>query len=147
MQAGFRFGGTTGFTGKVIKDDYYAFEGILGFRSGGVQFYGLVQKRKPVLYHRLENMYFYYGGGAHAGFARWNSAQGPRNGYYPYYDSDYYNMTGPAFGVDGVVGMEYEFSSVPLSLGLDFKPFIEVYGPFFIRTNFWDFGFHIRYNF
>jgi hypothetical protein len=30
---------------------------------------------------------------------------------------------------------------------VDFKPFFEVYGPMYLRANFWDFGFQVRYNF
>lgn len=147
LQAGFRFGNTTGFTGKIIKNDYHAFEGILGFRSGGMQLYGLLEARRPVFHNRLENMYFYFGGGAHAGFVRWSTDNKDAPYYYPYYQGEYYNQTGPAFGLDGVIGMEYAFTTVPVSIAADFKPFVEVFGPFFVRVNFWDFGFHVRYNF
>ncbi|NTV82992.1 MAG: hypothetical protein HGA23_01660, partial [Bacteroidales bacterium] len=71
-QAGFRFGNTTGFTGRIITEDNFAFEGILGFRNGGVQVYGLFESRKPLYLDRLENMYLYFGAGAHIGFVKWN---------------------------------------------------------------------------
>jgi hypothetical protein len=149
-QAGFRFGNTTGFTGRIITENNFAFEGILGFRNGGVQLYGLCEVRKPLYLNRIENMFIYFGGGAHIGFVRWDAYDNyndPYNGY-PYYDDDYHDWhTGPAFGVDGIIGMEYSFNSAPISLAVDFKPFFEFYGPFYLRANFWDFGFHIRYNF
>ncbi len=72
-QAGFRFGNTTGFTGKIIRDDVFAFEGILGFRSGGAQLYGLFEARRPIFYDRIENMYAYFGGGVHFGFSTGSS--------------------------------------------------------------------------
>jgi hypothetical protein len=150
-QAGFRFGNTTGFTGRIITENNFAFEGILGFRNGGVQLYALVESRKPIQLKRLENMFLYFGGGAHVGFVRWDEYN-PYNDPYdgnPYYYNDYYHdwHTGPAFGVDGIIGMEYSFNSAPISLAVDFKPFFEFYGPFYLRANFWDFGFHARYNF
>jgi hypothetical protein len=43
--------------------------------------------------------------------------------------------------------MEYGFSAIPIVIGVDFKPFFELYGPFLARVNFWDFGFQVRYNF
>jgi hypothetical protein len=144
-QAGFRFGNTTGFTYKLIKEDYFAFEGILGFRNHGAQLYVLFENRRPVFFNKLENMYLYFGGGLHAGFVKWSDYPYDDDPYY-YYD-DHYNHAGPAFGLDGVIGMEYSFSSVPITLAADFKPFVELYGPFLFRANFWDFGFHVRYNF
>jgi hypothetical protein len=145
-QAGFRFGNTTGFTGKIIRDDVFAFEGILGFRSGGAQLYGLFEARRPIFYDRIENMYAYFGGGVHFGFVRWNDKYDDNNSYYNPYGG-YYQHWGPAFGFDGIIGAEYSFQSVPLTFAADFKPFFEMYGPFLMRVNFWDFGFHVRYNF
>lgn len=148
-QAGFRFGNTTGFTGRIITENNFALEGILGFRSGGVQIYGLFETRKPLYLNRVENMFLYFGAGAHIGFVRWNEYDQYYDPYKnPYYYDDYYDWhTGPAFGLDGVIGMEYEFNSAPISMAVDFKPFFELYGPFLMRVNFWDFAFHIRYNF
>ena len=146
-QAGFRFGNTTGFTGRIITENNFAFEGILGFRNGGAQIYGLFEVRKPVNLNRVENMFLYFGGGAHIGFVRWNEYDQHYDPYHDYYDDDYDWHTGAAFGLDGIIGMEYVFNSAPISLAVDFKPFVELYGPFLMKVNFWDFGFHIRYNF
>jgi hypothetical protein len=149
-QAGFRFGNTTGFTGRIITENNFAFEGILGFRNGGVQLYGLFEVRKPMYLNRLDNVFLYFGGGAHIGFVRWDQYDqhyDPYNGS-PYHYDNYYDWhTGAAFGLDGIIGMEYVFDSAPISLAVDFKPFFEIYGPFYLRANFWDFGFHVRYNF
>jgi hypothetical protein len=145
-QAGFRFGNTTGFTGRIITENNFAFEGILGFRNGGAQIYGLFELRKPLYLERLDNTFLYFGGGAHIGFVRWNEY----DQYYDQYNYDHYYYDwhfGPAFGLDGIIGMEYSFNSAPISMAVDFKPFFEVYGPFLMRANFWDFGFHVRYNF
>jgi hypothetical protein len=146
-QIGMRFGNTTGFTARIIKDEVFAMEGILGFRNHGMQLYLLAESRKPVFENKLENMHMYFGGGAHIGFVKWSDYP-----YDPYYDPDYdynpnYNHTGPALGIDGIIGLEYGFNSVPITLGVDFKPFLEIYGPWMVRANFWDFGFQISYNF
>ena len=146
-QAGFRFGNTTGFTGRIITEDNFAFESILGFRSGGLQIYGLFENRKPVYFNRVENMYLYFGAGAHIGFVKWNEYDKYYDPYHSYYDDNYDWHVGAAFGLDGMLGMEYSFVSAPISLAVDFKPFFELYGPFLMRVNFWDFGFQVRYNF
>jgi len=146
-QAGFRFGNTTGFTGRIVTEDNFAFEGILGFRNGGVQLYGLFEERKPLYLNRVDNMFLYFGGGLHLGFVRWNEYDQHYDPYHNYYDDNYDWHIGAAFGLDGIIGMEYSFVEAPISLAVDFKPFFEVYGPFLMRVNFWDFGFHMRYNF
>jgi hypothetical protein len=146
-QAGFRFGNTTGFTGRIITEDNFAFEGIFGFRNGGVQVYGLFETRKPLYLNRVENMFLYFGGGAHIGFVKWNEYDQYYDPYHGYYDDNYDWHIGAAFGLDGIIGMEYSFQAAPISMAVDFKPFFELYGPFLMRVNFWDFGFHIRYNF
>lgn len=145
-QAGFRMGVTSGFTGRTITNDMWAFEGIVGFRSGGAQIYGLLESRKRLEFPRTDKFFLYYGGGAHLGFVGWHK-------YYAYEYYDRYNHWsryenyGFAFGFDGIVGLEYQFESVPITLGADFKPFFEFYGPFYFRANFWDFAFGIRYTF
>ena len=147
-QAGIRFGNTTGFTCKFIKDNYFAMEGILGFRNHGAQLYVLLESRRPVFNNKIENMYLYYGGGLHGGYVRWDDYNNDDPYYYPEHGHHYdYNHAGPAFGADAVIGMEYGFESVPITIGVDFKPFFEIYGPMYLRANFWDFGFQVRYNF
>jgi hypothetical protein len=146
-QAGFRFGNTTGFTGRIITENNFAFEGILGFREGGMQVYGLFETRKPLYLNRVDNMFLYFGCGAHIGFVRWNEYDKHYDPYHNYYDDNYDWHIGAAFGLDGIIGMEYSFVNAPISMAVDFKPFFELYGPFLMKVNFWDFGFHVRYNF
>jgi hypothetical protein len=146
-QAGFRFGNTTGFTARFVTEENFALEGILGFRNGGIQLYGLFEARKPLYLNRVDNMFLYFGGGAHFGYVRWNEYDKYYDPYHNYYD-DYYDWHyGFAAGIDGILGIEYSFESAPISLAVDFKPFLEFYGPFLMKVNFWDFGFHVRYNF
>lgn len=47
-QVGVRLGNTSGFFIKAIKNENMAFEGMLGFRQGGMQAYGLIEQYKPV---------------------------------------------------------------------------------------------------
>ena len=145
-QGGFRMGATSGFTFRAISNDLLGFEGILGFRNGGAQIYGLLETNKMLTLPRTDNFVVYYGGGAHIGVVGWHR-------YYPveYYDNgNYWNRYehfGMAVGIDGILGLEYRFHSVPITLDVDFKPFFEFYGPFYFRINFWDFAFGIRYTF
>ena len=67
-----------------------------------------------------EGLNFYYGGGAHLGI--WDS------------ERDYFGDQVPGnklfLGVDGVIGLEYAFPGIPLSIGLDWKPGFEIISDF-----------------
>lgn len=146
VQAGIRMGVTSGFTGRVINSDMWSLEGMIGFRSGGAQLYGLLEKHKQLDFPRTDRFSLYYGGGAHFGFVGYHKYYAHE--YYDHYDYwDRYGNYGVAFGIDAVLGMEYSLRSVPITFGVDYKPFFEFYGPFYFRVNFWDFAAGIRYTF
>lgn len=107
--AGLKVGMAPGVTAKHYLNRSAALEGILSFRWKGANLAGLGEFHLPVF--DTEGMRFYYGLGMH--FGVWDSglaidraASGKR-----------FNM-----GVDGVVGLEYSFFHFPLSLGMDWKP-------------------------
>jgi hypothetical protein len=85
-------------------------EGILTARWGGFNATGLAEWHLPVF--DTEGFYFFYGGGAHLGV--WDSGR------------DYYGTTKDGthvfLGVDGIIGLEYAFLDIPLSIGMDWKP-------------------------
>jgi hypothetical protein len=93
-------------------------EGILTVRWGGFNATGLAEWHLPVF--DTEGFYFFYGGGAHLGV--WDRSQ------------DYYGSTGDGtsvfLGVDGIIGLEYAFLDIPLSIGLDWKPGMNVISDF-----------------
>ncbi len=50
-------------------------------------------------------------------------------------------------GIDGVIGTDYTFHKVPITLSIEFKPFVELQDFRKFKVNFWDFGFGIKYSF
>lgn len=67
--------------------------------------------------------------------------------YYQYYDNYWRDerFTRFSFGLDGIIGLEYTFEELPLTLGLDINLYIEALpDPFFILGQG---GLAIRYNF
>ena len=46
-----------------------------------------------------------------------------RNIYYRYR-----NTRGPVVGIDAMVGAEYRFYRIPLTIGMEYKPFLELFG-------------------
>lgn len=104
---GLRGGVAWGFTVKHFVTTDGAAEGILTARYNGFNATALYEKHLPVF--DTEGFYFYYGGGAHIGM--WNTT-----------DKTLFRSTKLFAGVDGIIGLEYTFDEVPVSLGMDWKP-------------------------
>ena len=141
---GLRLGGN-GISYKYVEDQYKGFETILAFREHGVQFTGLVEFYKPIKTDRISNLFYYWGVGGHAGYKGVNvsSCQCDSSGTSVYSDIRH----NPILGFDGIFGGEYQFYSIPLSVSLDYKPYIEFFGEHIFRVDLWDFGLTMRYTF
>jgi hypothetical protein len=119
---GARVGGTSGVSVKHFYSRNMAFEGLLGFFGNGTSITGLVEKHQTAF--DTKGLKFYYGAGAHVAF--YNGRYYYRNGFWR--DINYYDQREAAFGVNGIVGLEYTIDELPIAFSLDFKPFVEV-GP------------------
>ena len=116
------FGG--GITVKHFISDRDALEGILYTRWQGFVITGLYEIHQDL---QVDNLNWYYGGGAHIGF--WDGSYEDN----PWFDDD---KQYTVLGIDGVIGLEYVFPMVPISLSLDWKPAINLLG----YTGFWGDG-------
>ena len=147
---GLRGGWTSGITAKHFISDGRAIEGI--FSSGwrrwhGYQITGLYEIHKPgFVKDGAEGFYWFYGGGAHfAGgyiYEKWYNqpGQGYLNGH-----TEIYHYS--ALGIDGIFGLEYKIADLPITLGVDVKPFFEIATVRGAPFGFWDSAFTIRYVF
>ncbi len=131
---GVRLGPTAGITFKQFVNSTGAFEGILSTRWHGFIFSGLYEWHHNVFNNRGFNLY--YGVGGHVGFwdvGRYN---------HPWYDTDGHYT---ALGVDGILGLEYSFSEVPINLSVDWKPMLNLVN----YTGLWvdDVGLSVRIHF
>lgn len=145
-QLGMRFGTMAGISGKVIVNKATAIQGTLGFRKGGVQLYTLLEAYKCLDKSSNQNWYLYFGGGAHIGYVngynrirRWSNT----NGYY----SEEERAIGPVFGLDVIMGVEYNIPAIPLVVFFEVKPLVELQNFDRVRTHFWDNGIGIAYKF
>jgi hypothetical protein len=114
---GFRGGPGFGLTVKHFFNGRNAFEGLLSTRWHGLEITGLYEIHNMAF--GVERLNWYYGFGGHIGF--WN-------GNYPY---SYWGKEGVAYtviGIDGILGLEYNFKQIPLNIGLDWKPMINLAG-------------------
>ncbi|MFO7756789.1 MAG: hypothetical protein R6V34_12495 [Bacteroidales bacterium] len=129
---GLRGGLANGVTIKHFVSSNTAFEGIISSRWRGLQLTGLYEIHGRAF--KTERLNWYAGFGGHLGF--WNG--------------DYTNWGEPGdsytvVGIDGILGLEYNFTEVPINLSVDWKPAFNLIG----YTGFWADGgaFSIRYIF
>ncbi|NGM66676.1 hypothetical protein [Sphingobacterium sp. SGR-19] len=145
--AGGRFGSATGFSYRYTLADDRAVEGILSIQSNSksrrFRLVGLYQYHRPL----AENFTWFYGFGGSVGSFR--------------YKSEVIQTTNPdgsvttrrtdpkselALSIDGIVGVEYNIPTTPLSVSLDVKPYFDFLQESSIRL-IDPFGLTIRYKF
>ncbi|NNF01102.1 MAG: hypothetical protein HKN22_00315 [Bacteroidia bacterium] len=129
---GLRFGSSNGITVKHFVSQKAAVEGILSSRWRGFKITGLYEIHNH--FFDVNNMTWYYGFGAHIGF--WDGDRA-------WWGDD--GKTYTVIGVDGIIGLEYTFTEVPIGLSLDWKPELNLVG----YSGFWgdSGGLSIRYVF
>lgn len=106
---GLRAGFSNGLTIKHFIGEKVALEGLFASRWRGFEFTGLYEIHNRAF--QTERLNWFIGFGGHIGF--WNG--------------DYANWGEPnrsytVVGIDGILGLEYNFTEVPINLGLDWKP-------------------------
>jgi hypothetical protein len=143
---GLRGGWTSGLTVKTFLKESKALEFILsnGWRYRGWQITGLYEVHKPAFAKDdVEGLFWLYGAGLHFGGGySWSHWHGGVNGYW---HEHHYS----AFGIDGILGIEYKIPDIPFTVGADIKPFLDFVTD---RDNpygfgFWDGALSIRFVF
>lgn len=140
---GLRLGGLSGITYKYIDDNLKGFELMLGGKEKGIVFCGLLEKYKPIATNRIAGMYFYFGVGGHSGYTKYKVEYKEMiNDKTYYYENE---ESSPVLGGDFLLGVEYNFETIPLRISLDYKPYIEIFGKDDFRVDMWDMGFTLSY--
>ena len=115
------------YTGLSVKhffdnDNATAVEGILGVRNnGGYVLTALYEHQTPFHNSQLQiPLSWIVGGGVHAGYfsASDNAMVGGK--------AKYYDDKSFAFGIDLVLGLEYQIPVAPFTVGIEFKPFYDI---------------------
>jgi len=107
---GLRGGFANGLTIKHFVSSKSAFEGIISTstRYGGYELTVLYELHNQAF--DVEHLNWYVGFGGHIGS----------------YDTD--KLSGTILGIDGILGIEYNFSEAPINIGLDWKPVFNIVG-------------------
>ena len=114
---GFRGGPSFGVTAKHFFTPDQAGEVLLLSRWGGFHVTGLYQFHASGLL--VNGLHYYYGAGAHYGSFPGETGR-------KFYSNPDKNYT--VVGLDGILGIEYNFSNFPFNVSLDWKPDINFSG-------------------
>ena len=121
---GVRGGWAYGLTVKHFLTENAAIEGIFSSRWQGFNITGLYEIHANAF--DVDGLAWYYGGGGHIGF--WDGSKNDRW----FDDDDNYTV----IGIDGIVGLEYTISEIPINISLDWKPAFNIIG----HSGFWGDG-------
>lgn len=144
-QAGMRFGYRSGIFYQISHEAgsaEVAYNGILSFNNNGLQVTGLRIVYETSLDDISRNLFFAWGYGGHIGFINSDHVRFMGEDYY----YSHYRFS-PLIGIDGWAAFEYRLSDIPLNVSLNFKPFIELTIPSFVRVIPFDFGLSVFYAF
>lgn len=142
--SGLRLGYTSGITFKRFVNKQQAIEVMLSGRDSGLQITGLYHFNRPLINPLSDNLYLFYGVGMHLGYER-HTVNRPGSVSRDRFSDGKASFF--AMGVDTNIGVEYRWLVIPLTLSLDFKPFLNVVGFRTTRFRFWDFAFSVKYVF
>ncbi len=109
---GLRGGFASGISVKHFVNRNAALEGLLTSRWLGFEITGLYEVHNNAF--DVDRLNWYYGGGAHIG--SFNASNVP------------WETSGVVVGIDGVIGIEYNFTEAPINVGIDWKPSINILG-------------------
>lgn len=139
--AGIRAGYTGGVEFRIYTDDLNSYKFLLGARGNGAAFHALKEFHMPDLFSFTDQLNFVYGAGVHMGYEHWDQR------YYNYHTSYYVTRTAFIAGFDGLAGLEYIFREVPVSLGIEVKPYFDFFGKEMFDLELFDFAFTVKYHF
>lgn len=136
---GLRGGYVSGLTLKHFVNSNSAVEGIVSPRWGGVLVTGLYERHATAF--QVQQLQYYGGIGAHLGF--WGHDN--HHDHHPWFDDDHHHHDDQhvIFGADFILGLEYSFQEIPFSIGIDWKPGLNLVG----HQGFWfsDVAFNLRF--
>lgn len=119
---GLRGGWSNGITIKHFIQEDKAIEGILSSRWRGLEITGLYEIHDQAF--NEDRLNWYYGFGGHVGLYQGDNGRWSR-------DDDNFAV----LGVDGILGIEYNFRKIPINISLDWKPVLNLIGYFGLWTD------------
>jgi hypothetical protein len=144
-QIGIRSGLTGGLFYQVTSESGNAeagYNALVSFKLNGIQLTGMKIYYETTLDEISPDLYFTWGYGAHVGFVITDNVNFLGEKYY--FRGERFC---PLFGIDGWIGAEYRFQTIPVNIGVNIKPYVEMAIPSFIRIMPADVGISVAYIF
>ncbi len=138
---GIRGGLTPGVEYRYYTSDKNSLKALVGIRDRGLQLYALTEFYQFDLFPFSYQLVFFYGFGLHGGYESWDEER-LQNG-----DRSFVTRSSLLAGVDGLVGLEYIFYEAPVILGVEAKPYVDVFGREDLKIQPFDFAFTVKYIF
>jgi hypothetical protein len=138
---GIRAGLSPGFEYRYYTNDLNSYKVLLSARDDGLQLHALREFHRYDLFNFSEQLIFFYGAGVHSGYEKWDKV------HYGYNNRWYTKKTEMIVGADGLAGLEYIFYEVPISVGVEVKPYLELFGHDDFDAQLFDFAFTVKYLF
>jgi hypothetical protein len=140
--AGIRAGWVSpGLEYRYYISDVHSLKGLLAFRNSGIHLHGLTEFYQYDLFSFSYQIVFFYGAGMHIGFeSRDEILQENAPGTIE-------TRSSLVAGIDGIMGLEYLFYEAPVKVGLEVKPFLDVFGHNGLNIDLYDFAFTVKYLF
>ncbi|MEM7161171.1 MAG: hypothetical protein AAF487_01910 [Bacteroidota bacterium] len=110
---GIRAGFDNGITYKQFITSVSAIEALAFFGNNSFNLTGLYELNNENAF-QVDRLDWYYGGGGHIGFYTVDGEDGDSGSL--------------LLGVDGIIGIEYNFEQAPINVSLDWKPQINLIG-------------------
>ncbi len=138
---GIRGGLSSGFEYRVYTDDLNSYKLLFSTRERGLQLTAFKEFHKYDIFDFSEQFTFVYGIGIHAGYERWD--------VYHYTNNTRWSDTKTSLisGLDALAALEYSFYEAPVSVGVEVKPFFNVWGRRAFDVQLFDFAFTLKYLF
>ena len=138
---GIRGGLSSGFEYRFFSDDANSYKLLLSTRDRGLQLHALKEFHQYYLFDFSDQLVFFSGAGLHVGFESWDIIR------YQHNTSWYETRNALLAGIDGLAGLEYIFYEAPISLGIEVKPYFDVFGRETFNIQLFDFAFTLKYLF
>lgn len=126
---------------RYYTTEMHSLKALLSVRDRGVKLHGLTEFYQYDLFPFSYQLVFFYGAGIHFGFESWDELVTE--------PTRIYTETKTSFvtGLDGLIGVEYLFYEAPVKVGLEAKPFFDVFGRHGFDVRLLDFAFTVKYLF
>ncbi len=132
---GIRAGQTRAIFFDVQNKYLSSYRFMLSWRENGSQFTAMKYFHQYKMEIFPEYISLYYGYGIHAGYVKWDQYyQNTEHGFY------WDEATAPVIGLDGLLGLSYDFKRLPVSITLEVKPFFDFWGKKIFSPNPFDFA-------